>query len=692
MPLTETQRPAIATSRPTLVQAGALFATLLTFSSPLLAQAPNASVDDGKAVGGSAGEDELEFELDTFVVTATRSERDVAAAPASVSVVSKEELLKAPVGDLSDAIRNVEGINIVAGTQGRREISIRGMDSSHTLILIDGKRVNSREAVFRHNDFDVSQIPVESIERIEVVRGSMSSLYGSEALGGVINIITKKVPDRWTGSVDVKAQTPTHGVGGQEGRVSVYAGGPLVKDRLGLRITGAFDQRRIWHGEPDRGSQVFFENGNPVLRDPEDPSSVVRRGELASLEGRADHGGKARLVWTPDDKQTIAAEYGRGFQTRAGDYFIGNSFGTATNEVHRNDVILSHDGKWGWGTSTVRTYWEGIESSNDGLVQDNLVLEGNAALALGSHLLTLGGEARWTGLEAPGTFTSGSASVHQEAIYAQDEWEISKMLTVLVGARLDHHQNFGLWPTPRGYVVFSPVKPLTLKGGVGTGFRAPTLRQLSNESSVVSCRGACLVDGNPDLQPEKSINYELSAAWNERRFGASVTVFQNDVSNLVDTPRGEGVEPLRIQDGLPVFGPKNVKKARMRGVEAGGYFRFLDVVRLSANYTLLDARDLDENVELDNKPAHLVNGQVDWEVVDSVSLFGRGQYVGSQKSGTERIPGYLLVDAGVSWEALKNLSVTAGVLNVANSRTISESGYAYQERGRTAYVGLNGRL
>lgn len=98
-----------------------------------------------------------------------------------------------PVQNLKDVLKEVPGVQLTNEGDNRKGVSIRGLDSSYTLILVDGKRVNSRNAVFRHNDFDLNWIPVDSIERIEVVRGPMSSLYGSDALGGVVNIITKKL-------------------------------------------------------------------------------------------------------------------------------------------------------------------------------------------------------------------------------------------------------------------------------------------------------------------------------------------------------------------------------------------------------------------------------------------------------------------------------------------------------------------
>lgn len=640
------------------------------------------------AAADEVGDGDLTFFLDPVVVTATRSERDQATAPASVSVITSEDLQKAPVGDLTDAIRDTPGISIQAGSQGRRTVSIRGMGSAYTLILVDGKRVNSSEAVFRHNDFDMSLLPVEAIDRIEVVRGSMSSLYGSDALGGVINIITKPVAERWTAGIDAKAQTPTSGSSGQEYRTSVYASGPLVEGKLGLRLTGAFDQRTPWHGAATPKNPVLNAGGAPVLRP---DGSQVMQGDLATLEGRTDHNLRGKLVWTPTAEQTISAEYGFAHQTRSGEYFISNNFGVADHTVERNDVVLSHDGKWGWGSSTVRGYWELVETAPDDLRQDNFVLEGNASTRWGAHALTFGAEGRWTELQAVDVFTSGSASVSQQAIYAQDEIELTSFLSLLVGARLDHHENFGFHPTPRGYLVVTPLEDVTLKSGVGTGFRAPTLRQLSDESIVTSCRGACLIVGNPDLEPEKSVSYELTASYEPRGWGVSAGVFQNDVSNLIDTPRGAGVDPIgHDPDGLPIFVPRNVNKARLRGVEASAHAR-ISTVRVRANYTLLDAMDLDQDEELDNRPRHTVNGQIDWNVTRQVSLFTRGQYIGDQKSGDETIEGYALFDAGLSYRPYEAFGLTAGILNIADTRTESEDGYFYQERGRTIFLGMNAR-
>ena len=140
---------------------------------------------------------------DTVVVTASATEQNLKDAPASISVITQQDLQKKPIQNLKDVLQEVPGIQLTNEGDNRQGVSIRGLSSSYTLILVDGKRVNSRNAVFRHNDFDLNWIPVDAIERIEVVRGPMSSLYGSDALGGVVNIITRKVGKAWHGTVSL---------------------------------------------------------------------------------------------------------------------------------------------------------------------------------------------------------------------------------------------------------------------------------------------------------------------------------------------------------------------------------------------------------------------------------------------------------------------------------------------------------
>src|SRR5699024_8966071 len=186
------------------------------------------------------------LQLETVVVTATGSEQIIQDAPASITVISREELEEKAFKDVTDAIRDVPGV-VVTGGGSHSDISIRGMAPKYTMILVDGKRQNSRETRPNSDGPGIEQgwlPPVQAIERIEVIRGPMSSLYGSDAMGGVINIITRKVPAALTGSLRNEITLQEDADSGNHYQSSVYLAGPLIEDRLGLAVHGQARHRQ----------------------------------------------------------------------------------------------------------------------------------------------------------------------------------------------------------------------------------------------------------------------------------------------------------------------------------------------------------------------------------------------------------------------------------------------------------------
>ena len=184
--------------------------------------------------------------LDKVVVTAAGFEQKIADAPASISVISREELSKRPYTSLVDALRDVEGIDVgmePTDKNGRATISMRGMPSDYTLVLIDGRRQSNAGNLYPNN-FGGGQFsympPLDAIERIEVVRGPMSTLYGSDAMGGVINIITRRNQAEWRGAVTQGFTVQQDDQFGDARSTDVYLSGPLLKDRLGVSVRGSY--------------------------------------------------------------------------------------------------------------------------------------------------------------------------------------------------------------------------------------------------------------------------------------------------------------------------------------------------------------------------------------------------------------------------------------------------------------------
>src|SRR5574344_1266657 len=187
--------------------------------------------------------------LSEVVVSAAGFEQELKQAPASISVVTREELESKNFRDLAEALQGVEGIDVLGGTgkTGGLDISIRGMPSDYTLILIDGRRQNVAGDV-TPNGFGEAATgfmpPLSAIERIEVIRGPMSTLYGSDAMGGVINIITKKVSDEWNGNVTISGNVMENNAEADSWKTSFVVNGPLINDRLGLQLRGSYLDRQ----------------------------------------------------------------------------------------------------------------------------------------------------------------------------------------------------------------------------------------------------------------------------------------------------------------------------------------------------------------------------------------------------------------------------------------------------------------
>lgn len=615
--------------------------------------------------------------LSPVVVTATASERELANTPASVSVIDGEALRQRPVLDLADAVKGSVGVSLESRGLGRRGISIRGMSSEHTLTLIDGQRISTSAAAIAHSDYELGWVPAAAIERVEVVRGPMSSLYGSEALGGVVNVVTRGATDTWQGSWHNYALFNDHGLGGDQFKSGFYLGGPLVPGRLGLNLWGEIGRRHL-------------------LRDANNTALTVQDRRHAET-------GHIGLTWTPDARQRMDVSVDAGREERLG--IRGSSAQTSyssEDEVQRRRYALSHSGQWGWGESQVRLYRSTLKRENirsDGDTQSgpnrftDTVLDGRLAFALGrAQKLTLGGETRRESLADPSVNRQGKASLTHYAFFAQDEIRLGEKWELVLGGRYDRHEDFGSEISPRAYLLFHANDALTFKAGVGRGFKAPTLKQLSPEyESRAAMGGRGIIRGNPDLQPETNQSFELGLEYNQRPWSASATVFHNDVKNLIETVR----QPTCFEPGKVCLDYDNLAKVRMRGVELGGGVDLLDRWRVNVNYTYLDAYDRTSGDRLAERSRHRANATLEWAALERLTTRLRLEYTGAQyRSATESDrPGYTLLHWYLDYDINPNFSVQAGIENLTDKRLANDDAGVYSDAddGRRYFVGLTVR-
>lgn len=181
-------------------------------------------------------------QLETLVVTAGGFEQNIADAPASIMVISADELNKKSYTNILDAIKNVPGIYMTGGGS-MGDISVRGMTSGYTLMLVDGRPISAGRSVNTNGTDGGKQIglpPISLIERVEVIRGPMSSLYGSDAMGGVINIITKKTSKEWGGSINTESTHSLNDLSNDEQKIDLSLGGGIIENILGLQLNASW--------------------------------------------------------------------------------------------------------------------------------------------------------------------------------------------------------------------------------------------------------------------------------------------------------------------------------------------------------------------------------------------------------------------------------------------------------------------
>lgn len=698
---------------------GAQHSTHASRRRPILRHAPLAlaiaALGAAQAQTASPQEDTLGItQMDTVVVTAFGFEQEIKNAPASISVITREQLESKPFHNLADAVADVEGVSVERGGKaGGMNISIRGLPSDYTLVLVDGKRLSQNSSGARPNGFgdvDTNFIPpMSAIDRIEVVRGPMSTLYGSDAMGGVINIITRKVAREWTGQVTLDGTAQGDNRYGNNYGSSFYLSGPLQTDKLGLSLRGGLYRRLSAHGSYP-ANQAEYDSGD-------------YSGDIASFSGLGDSLQRnvgLRLALTPNRNHDILFDVDANWQTFDN---ANGELGTLNADVapnrqgggyepemkfNRQRYALTHlgryDGAISSDTSLLYDTTETIGRTNpmstprqpsDGekreLEYENWVFDTKWTMPLFNdrHNLTMGGQ--WREQKFKDTLVSAPLNLrqYQWALFAEDEWRIVDDLALTMGARYDRNEQFGGKWSPRGYLVWNATPAWTVKGGVSKGYKTPDINLMTDGIIGLGAQGTMPLLGNSQLKPESSTSSELGVLFDDGEgLTGNLTGFHTKFKDKIDTQNVPnclaaggpvpGCLDLGVweRNGVPVanFSQRvNVDTATIQGFELGGRIPLFEGWSFSGNYTLTASEitsGAKQGQPLGSQPRHSLNLGLNWRVNERFNAWVRGEYRAKQfndmnweKEQVFYSP-YWLASLGGSYVLNKNVTLSASVYNL----------------------------
>ncbi|HZH52396.1 MAG TPA: TonB-dependent receptor [Microvirga sp.] len=623
---------------------------------------------------------EVSTSLPDLVVTATRTPLAISQAGSAISVITAEEIAKESPKSMADVLRRVPGVSVVesGGPGGTTSVRIRGGEARHTLVLIDGIRVNDPSS--GSAEFDFANLVATDIERIEVLRGPQSALYGSDAIGGVINVITRKgkgAPRFSTsvegGSYGTKAARAA--VSGSSGPVS-YAFSTTGFDaagfsRYGYRI-GRIENTRLLPLEADNVQKLGASGRAAVALSPDVELEV---GGYGSFNGAQYDAAFGDLPDSPSQSQQRLFEGHTRLTAYALDGLLRNSVLVSASRTSRHYRDVSSFGlpalSWSntdfTGDRVAAEYQGDLKLGPFGLLSFGAKVERERITAMARDILPFATPERET----------NDASQTTRSLFALHQFTLFENLHLSLGGRLDDIEDgdrFGTWRATAAYEI--PDTGMKIRGSVGTGAKAPSLYQLFDPAF-----------GNPALESERSVGFDVGVDQRllDDRLLLSATFFANRFRNLIDFATSDECRPDQI------FGCfVNVARATTSGVELSAEVDLVPSwLRIRAAYTHLEAIDRQTDLRLARRPRDEGRLGLILTPMTGLSIEPSVTFVGSRFSSTGeqlKLQPYARFDVYADYKIDDTFSVFARAENLTDARY--QEVFDYGTAGRSFYAGL----
>ncbi|HLA56879.1 MAG TPA: TonB-dependent receptor [Flavobacterium sp.] len=591
--------------------------------------------------------DSLKMEnLDEVMVTATRTVRQLSSLPLPVQLISKEQIKLSGSLRLNDILDEQTGLIIVPDFGGVLGIQMQGLDAQYTLILIDGVPLVGRSA----GTFDLSRVAVNNVKQIEIVKGPSSGLYGSEAIGGVINIIT-----------ETPKETPL------KGDVSYRLGSYLTQDaNVGVTFgKGKTSFNAYVDAFSSEGYDLDKSDAYRTLLPYKNVTSQLQFQYKASEKWRALV--SARYFGQDGDLESVIDDESASGNT------ITNEFNIHTRVFHNPNKNLSLTYEvYGtqYHTNDETRFDDSNELAESGFYKENLLRpETRATYRHGNVVYTAGFGYSFNNLDR----TFFAEKINYNSYYGYGQYDFTyKKWNVLAGARYDKNDAYASAFSPKLAVNFKANESVSFKASVGYGFKAPDLRQLyfdfnnpavgyivlgynvaANRLVELQSQGQIeniLVPGNffdSPLKTENSIGYNFGIDHRYKKVKSSVNVFYNNVENLIDTK-----VVATLANGQNVFSYTNVGSVFTAGLEVNSQVQVTDNLQISGGYQYLIAKDNDVIDAIENGEIYARDPETQQSFQlgksDYFGLFNRSKHTANLKT-TWKIP---------AWKASHTLRAT----------------------------------
>ena len=643
---------------------------------------------------------------DVTVTTATKTEKNIDGVSASVIVITQKDIEKISASTLKDVFEKIPSINAQFGrfphpsSASKASVSIRGAGANGTLILIDGKRLSGET----EGPYELNRIPAAMIERIEIVKGSMSTLYGSDAIGGVINIITKKV-DKNSSTLDVKYGQNGHGEA-KEKNVNFTTSG--TKEDIKYKLFGSIIDTSSYSKNKSY-TQVTTNptTGAVLVANPQNNISGTNKVTFSDDANVKNVG--TRIEKNLNDNVSLGFDLNYLDENREGTYIGSAAFSgggliknTPVNSEDNNRRFdVSSDLKYqinddlSGQTKVYRSYYKKRNETTPinfaGPVNTKFsanvtidTIESNLTYVLNdSNIITTGLEFREETRDSSAINPVASSSdfitkkVQYKSLFIQDEIALTNSLNATMGARYDKISNADNKATIQIGLVQKLTENTNLRANYAQGYRAPDIAELYVVSPSYKDGkrfGSDVIFGPKtsayELKPEQSQTFEIALSNRMDKLFSEIVLFNTKIDDKIElVSYGSG--------NAKYYTSENLDKVDIKGVELNLDYTLNDNADLNFNLTYLDTEDKSTNKELIFTPDLSASLGFNYKILSNVATNLSLRYLGEQYSDTQNTAttdDYTLVDVGVKYDVNKTLTLYTGIDNIFDTKIEEELG------------------